>query len=166
MARFTLFDFTHQLLTASMRVLATRHSFVTANIANADTPGYRPRDLDFASVLRTLTNPDGLPEGLPEGLATGYAGGNITSVISRTVQISRLGSAASEAQVEDLLRPSALFGSPLKDQEAETKLDNNRVNLDRELALLMENSLLYETSLTLLSRKLAGLRFAIGEGRR
>jgi hypothetical protein len=34
------------------------------------------------------------------------------------------------------------------------------------MALLTENSLVYEANLTLLSRTLAGLRYVIGEGRR
>jgi hypothetical protein len=34
------------------------------------------------------------------------------------------------------------------------------------MALLTENSLVYEANLTVLSRTLAGLRYVIGEGRR
>jgi flagellar basal body rod protein FlgB len=52
------------------------------------------------------------------------------------------------------------------EREGEEKIDRNRVDLDREIGLLIENSLLHEASLTLLSRKLGGLRYAIGEGRR
>lgn len=31
---------------------SNRHTLVTANIANVDTPGYKTRDIDFASELR------------------------------------------------------------------------------------------------------------------
>ena len=88
MVGFKLFNFTHELLALSLRTRAARHEVLSANIANADTPGYRPKDLDF-----------------------------------------------------------------------------NAVSLDSQMALLTENSLGYEASLTFLQRALAGLRFAIREGR-
>jgi len=51
-------------------------------------------------------------------------------------------------------------------QHGEDRLDGNGVSLDQQLALLNENALSYEASLTLFSRTLASLRYAIGEGRR
>ena len=53
MAGFKLFNFTQQLLELSLRVRGARHEVLSANIANADTPGYRPRDLDFESIIRS-----------------------------------------------------------------------------------------------------------------
>ena len=47
MAGLRLFGFTHQLLELSMRVRGARHEVLSANIANADTPGFRPKDVDF-----------------------------------------------------------------------------------------------------------------------
>jgi flagellar basal-body rod protein FlgB len=49
-------------------LLATRQKLVTANIANADTPGYRTQDVDFQFEFESLVpgarpnvfNPDGL----------------------------------------------------------------------------------------------------------
>lgn len=35
-------------------VLSARQKLVASNIANADTPGYRTRDLDFQSEFRSL----------------------------------------------------------------------------------------------------------------
>jgi flagellar basal-body rod protein FlgB len=34
-----------------MSLLATRQQITSSNIANADTPGYKTRDVDFASAL-------------------------------------------------------------------------------------------------------------------
>jgi flagellar basal-body rod protein FlgB len=48
-----------QALGAKMNYLETRQSVLSQNIANADTPEYRPRDLtevDFGSVLKDLTD--------------------------------------------------------------------------------------------------------------
>jgi flagellar basal-body rod protein FlgB len=36
-----------------MDVLSARQKVVTSNIANADTPGYRTKDLDFQSAFRS-----------------------------------------------------------------------------------------------------------------
>lgn len=47
---------------------------------------------------------------------------------------------------------------------AEVEIDKNSADMDREIARLLENSLLYEASINLFSRKLAGLRYAISEG--
>lgn len=146
MAGFTLFGFTHHLLTTSMRLRAARHELLVANVANADTPGYRPRDLDFDGVLRAL-------------------------VLEHR---SREASMHSQGLRADSLEPEPLSHKPLAiphlitpvEREGEEKIDRNRVDLDREIGLLIENSLLHEASLTLLSRKLGGLRYAIGEGRR
>ena len=44
-----------QLATARARHAAARQAIVAQNIANADTPGYRARDItDFAETLRRL----------------------------------------------------------------------------------------------------------------
>ena len=53
MAGLRLFDTTHRLLELSLRGRAARHEVLSANIANADTPGYRPRDLDFNAAMRS-----------------------------------------------------------------------------------------------------------------
>jgi flagellar basal body rod protein FlgB len=44
-------------------------------------------------------------------------------------------------------------------------MDGNRVSLDRQMALLNENALSYEASLTLFSRTVAKLRYVISDGR-
>jgi flagellar basal-body rod protein FlgB len=139
MAGLRIFNFTHDLLELSLRTRAARHEILSANIANADTPGYRPRDLDFNAVMKSA-------------IETGEAGGERRS--------GSLASAKSEIQ-------SAIYEPEYPDsRHGEDRLDGNAVSLDRQMALLTENSLGYETSLTLLSRALAGLRYAIGEGRR
>jgi flagellar basal-body rod protein FlgB len=42
---------TARLLVTGMRVAAVNHRFLAGNIANADTPGYNPVELDFRKVL-------------------------------------------------------------------------------------------------------------------
>jgi flagellar basal body rod protein FlgB len=52
-----------------------------------------------------------------------------------------------------------------EETDGEGKLDQNRVDIDHEMTQLAENALLHETSATLLSRTLSGLRYAISEGK-
>lgn len=40
-----------------LNVVSARHTAVTTNIANIDTPGYRTRDVDFRTALRQAAMP-------------------------------------------------------------------------------------------------------------
>lgn len=155
MAGIHLFDFSHQLLTASMRLLAARHELITANIANVDTPGYRARDLDFGALMQAMEAPENPPGG---------QGWGVQRAAARAFQSGD--PAERQIQVAQAFLTAGPYGSVTRVAEPQDRLDNNQVHLDREMGLLAENSLLYETSLTLLSRTLAGLRYAIEEGRR
>jgi flagellar basal-body rod protein FlgB len=46
-----LVDSTQQLLEAAMRGSWQRQTALTNNIANADTPGYKPQEVNFESTL-------------------------------------------------------------------------------------------------------------------
>ena len=46
-----LFDNTMRTLEKSVGVSARRHSLISGNIANLDTVGFTPRDLDFKNTL-------------------------------------------------------------------------------------------------------------------
>jgi flagellar basal-body rod protein FlgB len=141
MAGLRLFNFAEQLLELSMRVRGARHEVLSANIANADTPGYRPRDIDFASIMRSTAEMDD------------------SSAASREQQMEALLASPLDLQ-------SAIFEPTApNNRQGEDRLDGNSVGLDQQIALLNENSLSYEASLTLFSRTLAKLRYVISEGR-
>ena len=142
MAGLKLFNFTQQLLELSMRVRGARHEILSANIANADTPGYRPRDLDFNSIIRSAVE-----------------GGDVAAE-ERDRRVEQLSAAPLDIE-------SAIYRPEYPDdRHGEGRLDGNSVGLDRQMGLLTENSLAYEANLTLLSRTLANLRYAISEGKR
>jgi len=59
-----LVDSTQQLLEAAMRGSWQRETALTNNIANADTPGYRPQEVDFESALQSaVSSGEGEPSG-------------------------------------------------------------------------------------------------------
>ncbi len=141
MAGLKLFSFTQQLLELSMRARAARHEVLSANVANADTPGYRPRDVDFNSIIRSAVEAAGL------------------SRRERDQRMEQLSNSPLDLE-------SAIYQPEFPDdRHGEDRLDGNSVSLDRQMALLTENSLAYEANLTLLSRTLSRLRYAISEGK-
>ena len=141
MAGFQLFNFAQQLVELSMRLRGARHEILSANVANAETPGYRPRDIDFESIMRSAAQLDDDAKGARE-----------EKLAQMLAQPLDLNSAAQQPEVLD--------------SYGEERLDGNGVGLDRQMALLNENALSYEASLTLLTRTMANLRYVIGEGRR
>ena len=59
-----LVDSTQQLLEAAMRGSWQRQTALTNNIANADTPGYQPQEVNFESALQGALNGGESPEEL------------------------------------------------------------------------------------------------------
>lgn len=50
---------------AALTVHSYRQQLIASNIANADTPGYQARDIDFAAVLKDIQAGQGKREMLP-----------------------------------------------------------------------------------------------------
>ena len=51
-----LVDSTQQLLEAAMRGAWQRQTALTNNVANADTPGYKPQEVNFETTLQGALN--------------------------------------------------------------------------------------------------------------
>ena len=95
---------------------AERQRLIASNIANADTPGYRARDFDFAAALRSASGQSAVGD-VAQGIAQGIAG-------SGTAQ------------------PVLRYAVP-----AQTHLDSNSVDMDRERSAFIDNSVKYESTL-------------------
>ena len=107
----------------ALQLRSERQRLIASNIANADTPGYIARDMDFAKTLKAATG--ALPAA--SALATSHAG-----------HIGADSSGASGAKVAGEL----LYATP-----SQTNLDRNTVDMDRERASFAENSVKYEATL-------------------
>ncbi|HEV3046716.1 MAG TPA: flagellar basal body protein [Solirubrobacteraceae bacterium] len=57
-----LVDSTQQLLEAAMRGAWQRQTALTNNIANADTPGYQPQEVNFESELQSAVGGGASPQ--------------------------------------------------------------------------------------------------------
>jgi len=146
-----MLDFQAQALT----LRAERQRLLASNIANADTPGYLARDMDFATALREAT--DG---GLGARMAT--SGGHTLPVSggqpglgASTVSTYQRGTAVLSTTAPGHL-PTAI-GSSLTEREllyarpAQSNLDGNTVDMDRERANIVDNSVKYEATLRFLN---------------
>ncbi|NLN15987.1 MAG: flagellar basal body rod protein FlgB [Firmicutes bacterium] len=127
-----MFNATDGLLVRAMDYAAARSRALTANIANANTPGYKRVDVSFATHLREA-------ERLP---------------LARSHQ-AHLPGRRETAAIQYV-------------QEGETSMrnDGNNVDLEREMAFLVQTSMFYDAVLDQYNRRLASLRAAINEGRR
>jgi flagellar basal-body rod protein FlgB len=60
-----------------MDLLSARQKLVVSNIANADTPGYKTRDIDFQSEFRNAIDPSNPQPAEIAGLKTKNDGNNV-----------------------------------------------------------------------------------------
>lgn len=126
------FDFQQQAL--SLR--HERQQVLASNIANADTPGYKARDMDFSSALE---------QAMQQG---GGSGGGLA--------LERTASQHLAGQASALSRGDLLYRVP--DQPS---LDGNTVDMDRERAQFADNSVRYQAALNFIGRRIQGLKSAM-----
>jgi flagellar basal-body rod protein FlgB len=107
----------------ALQLRSERQRLIASNIANADTPGYVARDMDFAKTLQAATG----TLSASAAIATSHAG-HIGSAAAGFGG----GSAAS----------ALLYATP-----AQTNLDRNTVDMDRERASFADNAIKYEATL-------------------
>jgi flagellar basal-body rod protein FlgB len=111
---------------------AERQRVIASNIANADTPGYKARDFDFAAALRSATSRSATSGNAMSGSPT--AGSNIGRDIATDVMAGASVGGAATARLR--------YAVP-----GQTHLDNNTVDMDRERAAFMDNAVRFESTL-------------------
>ncbi|MEZ5499535.1 MAG: flagellar basal body rod protein FlgB [Steroidobacteraceae bacterium] len=119
--------------TASLRARSARNEILASNIANADTPNYKARDLDFATLMDSAS-----PRAPNAALAS--------------TDPRHISSTSSNPDLNSVLR----YRVPLA-----PSLDGNTVDPQLEQAAYAENVVRYQASLTFLGSKLRGLITAI-----
>jgi flagellar basal-body rod protein FlgB len=139
-----IFDTTLTRLEEALDVRLVEHNVLAGNIANADTPGYRPKELDFSQAMAaaeqsTASNGLATTDRRHLGSGGGAAGESSRSTAAATMLV-REGAGTS---------PS---------------MDGNEVDLDRTMAGLAENGLQYGASARAAGKKLAILRYVVSDG--
>jgi flagellar basal-body rod protein FlgB len=109
---------------------AQRAEVLANNIANADTPHYKARDLDFAAVLAEQNEKQG----------------------GKTFGLSRTDSQHIAADGIQLADPALRFRTPFH-----PSIDQNSVDMQQEQANYAENAVQFQASFTFLNSKFKGL---------
>lgn len=130
-------DPTVQALAASLKYRQLRQELIASNIANAETPGYKAKKIDFEEALaRALDIDDELKMKTSDSKHFNVGGGGFNN-----------------------LQPEIY-----EDSNGITSLDGNNVDRDQEMAEMAENKVMYDASVQLLNKKLGLLKYAIGSG--
>ncbi len=135
-----LFNTTVELVGKSIDLRAKNQNLIASNIANAETPNYVPKALDFEEELQgalkgarkgapAMTHPRHLPI---KGAAKGFQ-----SVSGRIVET-----------------PAKTPGK-----------DGNAVELEGEMSKMSENQIMYNASVQILTKQFTELRTALREGK-
>ena len=107
---------------------AERQRLIASNIANADTPGYQAREMDFANALRQATN------------TASNSNASATQLASSPLRTSHQ---AHDDGTPDLHSQDGLLYA----RHSQDAIDRNTVELDRERASFVDNSVKYEATL-------------------
>ncbi len=123
--------------TAALKLREQRTELLANNLANADTPGFKARDLDFSAALQAATSPASAP-----------------GTLARTAHGTTIGTAGATGagSTEAFLK----YRTPLA-----PSLDGNTVDTQLEQAAFAENAVKYQATLNFLSSRFRSLMTAI-----
>ncbi len=124
----SLFDKTSDALAASLRMRQIRHNVTSANIANAETPHYHAKKVDFENALASAIETQGV-----------------------------VGDSLGGKPIDNL--KADVYENP----DVAVNNDGNTVDLEKEMSALSENSIMYKSALQLINKKMAALKYALGE---
>lgn len=122
----------------ALRVRGQRQELIAANIANADTPNYKARDIDFKSAMQAA--------------AAGISKETFNTAKTSARHLDGIPSKgpSNGASGEPLFRP-IIQGS----------VDGNTVDMDVERNQFVDNGIRYEASLTMINAQLKKMLAAI-----
>ncbi|WP_297324824.1 flagellar basal body rod protein FlgB [Nitrosomonas sp.] len=126
-------NFHHQAL--SLR--AARQELLSSNVANADTPNFKAKDIDFAGVLREKLSPTTNPN---------------------TVNLNTTSSMHINPATQRGLGNDVLYRVPLQ-----PSADGNTVDMDMERTRFADNSIKYDASITFITNEFRNLTLAMQE---
>jgi len=129
------FDPTIGALNTALNLRLMNEGVISSNIANADTPGYKAKAMEFEGALRDALN----------------VGGNMKPVATEPGHISPSATDPVEPEIYD-------------DPNGVESLDGNTVDRAAEMGKLAENQILYDSAVEMLKKKLGMLKYGITEG--
>jgi flagellar basal-body rod protein FlgB len=149
----------------ALDVRSYRQELLSSNIANADTPNYKARDVDFASTLAgALRKTDG---------STGIGASNNSTLAmmqpagvtnGMTMATTEPGHMAGKVSLIPTGGPTDDYGRLQYRIPTQPALDGNTVDLDAERVQFADNSLHFESVMTAVSGAIKSMTSAITSG--
>ncbi|MBL4711675.1 MAG: flagellar basal body rod protein FlgB [Gammaproteobacteria bacterium] len=118
----------------ALSIRTVRTELIASNIANADTPGYKARDIDFKAALMTIVNQ-----------SKSSSSASLSTTHSKHIQNNAMNNNAE-----------ILYRVP-----NQSSFDGNTVDEQLEKSAFSENAIRYQASLTFLEGKFRGMLAAI-----
>jgi len=134
-----VFDTTTSALASSINMRLLRHNVTSSNIANAETPGFKAKVVDFEEAL------------------------------SRAIDHEKIGQNHTSHPEHYLMGQGAISrarADVYDNPEINMANDGNTVDLEREMSTLAENSIMYKAALQLINKKLGLMKYAASDGGR
>ena len=136
MALDGIFNTTIRLLERNLDLRAKNQNLISANLANAETPGFIPSTLSFEKDLKEALRSRG--------------GHDLSITHPRHIPLKGTGAGLEYVQ-----------GSVSQVPDGPVGRDGNGVELEQEMGKLAENQILYNATIQLAVKKFEGLKTAI-----
>ncbi|ABP66857.1 flagellar basal-body rod protein FlgB [Caldicellulosiruptor saccharolyticus DSM 8903] len=117
-----------------------RNEVISNNIANADTPGYKAKDLNFKAFLQAYLNDQNNLE--------------LITTDKRHIKAEQSSGTSTKDSAIEIL-----------DSSFQMRLDENTVDIEQEMGKLLQNSLYFDGVSLQLSREINKWKTVIKEGR-
>jgi flagellar basal-body rod protein FlgB len=150
----------------ALDVRSYRQELLSSNIANADTPNYKARDVDFSSTLAgALKKTDGSSTGTGASNNSTLAMAQPAAVTSgMSMASTEPGHMAGKASLIATGGPSDDYGQLQYRIPTQPSLDGNTVDLDAERVQFADNSLHFESAMTEVSNQIKSMLSVITSG--
>ena len=166
-----LFDATLSILEQSMNVRLDRQNLLASNLANANTPGYAAKDVDFDQVIHAAAEQLEASANAPAQRLASQS----SLAMSNDAQLSigrdgmpgvaTLDPGEGRSSISlSLPTPMAGQSSPEIAMGGAVSLDQNRVDTDHAMVALASNALNYGASAKAIAKKMAILSYCANDG--
>ncbi len=148
----------------ALDVRAYRQELLSSNIANADTPGYKSRDVDFSSALAGALNKSGATASVSTATSamTPLAMAQPVSVsMNSSLATTQPGHIGGTQSIQTSGGNSDDYGRLAYRIPSQPALDGNTVDLDSERVQFADNALHFEAGMTVVSSQIKTMISAI-----
>jgi len=134
-----------------------RQAILTADIANASTPGFKAVDLNFSQAMNRAMGSDTSGAGMPAAVGTDTGVKALLVNDARHISASDLGGPGTASAPDELPRDAVQY-----QVSAQSTIDGNTVDLDQEKVTAAGNAVDYAATATFATQTIKLLLTAMG----